>query len=406
MSLLAVDEALRRILADVASLEAEPVPLDAATGRILAEPLVARRAQPPFPASAMDGYAVRAADTAQTGARLTVVGQSAAGRGFPGSVGPGEAVRIFTGAPVPEGADAILIQENAEAPDGETIIAREAVTAARHVRPAGLDFNIGDVLLEPPKAIGPREMSLAAALGADTLPVRRQPRVAILATGNELVPPGATPAADQIFSSNTPGIAALVHAAGGAVHDLGIVRDETDAIEAAVDKAAALPADILVTTGGASVGEHDLVQAALEARGMSLDFWRIAMRPGKPLMFGRIERAGSAMRVLGLPGNPVSSLVCALLFLRPLIGALLGLPPADPSEPATVGADLPANDQRQDYLRASLSEAPGRLPVAAPLPAQDSAMLSTLATADCLLIRPPHAPAATAGDGCRIIRLP
>jgi molybdopterin molybdotransferase len=405
--LLPVEEAVRRIVAGVTPLEAETVPLSHARGWVLAEPLAARRMQPPFPASAMDGYAVRAADIAALPARLTVIGTSGAGHGFPGKVGAGEAVRIFTGAPVPEGADAVLIQEDAEVLDAQIIAPRERVAAGRNIRAAGLDFHQGAVLLTPGRRLGTREIALAAAMGHADVRVRRRPRIAIIATGDELVPPGTDPGPDQIFASNPYGIAALVEDAGGEPHDFGIVGDDKAAIGKAVERARALSADILVTLGGASVGDADLVREALGDRGMALDFWRIAMRPGKPLMFGRLPKSngGTAMRVLGLPGNPVSSFVCALLFLNPLIAGMLGEAFADPSEPAVIGVDLPANDPRQDYLRAALVARPGAPPVATPFPLQDSSTLAILAAADCLLIRPPLAPAAKAGEPCRIIRL-
>jgi molybdopterin molybdotransferase len=406
MALLPVDEAIARIVAGVVPLEAEIVPLAEAAGRTLAEPLSARRTQPPFAASAMDGYAVRAADITAAPATLRVIGASVAGKGFAGKVGPGEAVRIFTGAPVPEGADAVLIQENAEAPDPSTVVARASVIAGRNIRPAGFDFRAGERLLVAGRTLAAREIALAAAMGYGHVPVRRRPRIAIVSTGDELVPPGAEPGSDQIVASNGPGIAAHARAVGGEPSDLGIVRDDRAALAAAVDRATALPADILVTLGGASVGDHDLVGAALADRGMELGFWRIAMRPGKPLMFGRIPRSGGTeMRVLGLPGNPVSSMVCAILFLTPLVDAFLGRPSADPGEPAVLAVDVPANDARQDYLRATLSRGDG-LPLVTPLPMQDSSALAALAAADCLLIRTPEAPAAKAGDPCRVIRLP
>jgi molybdopterin molybdotransferase len=413
-ALLPVAEAIRRVLTGVAPLPAETTALAEAAGRVLAAPLDARRSQPPFDSSAMDGYAVRAADLAEVPARLRLIGVSAAGRRFAGTVGPGEAVRIFTGAPVPAGADAILIQEDAEAGEaGEAgaVIARRTVAAGEAVRPAGLDFAAGARALEAGRVLGMRELALAAAMGHGAVAVRRRPRIALIATGDELVPPGADPGPDQIVASTGVGIAAYARSLGAAADDLGIVGDDTAAIGGAIDAAAALSADVLVTLGGASVGDHDLVQPALAARGMSLDFWRIAMRPGKPLMHGTIARpdGGQPMRVLGLPGNPVSGIVCAILFLRPLVEALLGLPPSDPSGPATVGAAIAANGGRQDYMRAVLAERDGGnsvLPVATPLAVQDSSMLSTLAAADCLLVRPPHAPAAAPGDPCRIIRLP
>lgn len=401
MSLLPVDEAIERIVSGVAPLASESVPIEDAFGRTLASPLAAKRDQPPFPASAMDGYAVRAAD-AHVGARLRVIGASAAGHRFAGQVSAGEAVRIFTGAPVPEGADAVLIQEDADAGDG-FVAPREATAPGQHIRPAGMDFRAGETLLAAGRVLGIRESALAAAMGHATVAVRRRPVVAFVATGDELVPPSATPGADQIVASNGFGLAAFVRSIGGVPADLGIVPDDLAAIEAVVGRAAALPADVLVTLGGASVGDHDLVRAALGAGGMALDFWRVAMRPGKPLMSGRI----GAMRVLGLPGNPVSSFVGALLFLKPLVAALLGQPVTDPSLPAVTGSSLPANDSaRQDYVRAVLRRDASGRPVASPAGRQDSSALATLTAADCLLIRPPHAPAAGAGEPCRIIPLP
>ncbi|MGW5957771.1 molybdopterin molybdotransferase MoeA [Methylorubrum thiocyanatum] len=403
MSLLPVAEALDRILAAIAGpVEAEEVPITRAAGRTLAADLRATRTQPPFPASAMDGYAVRAADVATVPARLRLIGTSAAGHGFVGPLGPGEAVRIFTGAPVPEGADAILIQENAGA-EGETVTAREPVAAGRFLRRAGLDFRGGETLLRAGETLDARRLALAASAGRAVLPVRRKPRVAVLATGDELVRPGEPAAWDQIVASNGLALAALSLEAGAETIDLGIVSDDLAALRDAVGRARAAEADLLVTLGGASVGDHDLVQAALGAEGMELGFWRVALRPGKPLMHGRLGR----MAVIGLPGNPVSSIVCGLLFVVPAIRALLGDPRAgeDRSEPARLGRDMPANDARQDYLRARLDTAPDRLPVVHPETRQDSSMLSVLGTSEALLIRPPHAGPAKAGDPCRIIRL-
>jgi molybdopterin molybdotransferase len=396
MSLLPVDEAVARLLAGVAPLPAEDVRLAKAHGRVLAADLPARLTQPPFSASAMDGYAVRATE-AKAGARLKVAGMSRAGERFTGALRPGEAVRIFTGAPVPEGADAVLIQENARR-EGDTVEVIEPVAAGRNIRPAGLDFRKGDVILNAGRALDPHAISVAAAMGHASLPVRRKPRVAVLANGDELVPPGATPGPDQIVSSNGIGLAALIEELGGEAVDLGIAPDKREAIAAYVDRAAS--ADILVTTGGASVGEHDLMQDALTDRGLKLDFWKIAMRPGKPLMVGRL----GDMRVLGLPGNPVSTFVCAHIFLKPLVRALLGLPLGADLRTAKLGTPMPANDSRQDYVRARLTRSPEGLE-ATPFAIQDSSMLSTLAAADALIIRPVGALAAPAGTTVPVLLL-
>lgn len=403
MALTPVADALAGILAGASPIrERETVPLDRAEGRTLAADVAALRTQPPFPASAMDGFAVRAADIATVPARLALIGTSAAGHAFTGTVGPGQCVRIFTGAPVPAGADAILIQENARA-EGNMVEALSPVTAGRFVRQAGLDFREGEVLLRAGRRLGPSAVALAAAMGHATLPVVRRPRVAILATGDELVRPGEPTGPDQIVASNTYAVAAIAERAGAEALDLGIARDDLPALTAAIDAARDAGADVLVTLGGASVGDHDLVQRALAARGWEFGFWRIAMRPGKPLMHGRL----GAMTVLGLPGNPVSSIVCSLIFLVPLVRALSGDPDAGAvaTQPARLGVDLPANDERQDYLRARLSAGEDGTLVATPFPRQDSSMLRLMAEAEALVVRAPHAPAARAGDPCRIIRL-
>ena len=399
MALLPVGEAVARVLADVAALPSETVKLNAARGRILADSATALRAQPAFNASAMDGYAVRAADTSLN-ATLRQIGVSAAGRGFNGQVGEGEAVRIFTGAPVPEGADTILIQEDATALN-DIITVREAPGPARHIRKIGIDFAAGEAPFAPGRALSPRDLGLLAAMGLGEISVIRRPRIAILATGDELVPAGAEPGRDQIVASSSVMISAFVEAEGGEAVDLGIARDRLDILRGHIEQARAANADVLVTLGGASVGDHDLVQAALSQEGAKLDFWRIAMRPGKPAMFGRM----GAMPVLGLPGNPVSTYVCSILFLRPLIRKLLGRPDfANQLEPAVLGRDLRANDEREDYLRSSLAT-DGDRTVATPFETQDSSMMKPLALSDCLVVRLPHAPAAKRGDACQIVRL-
>ena len=397
--MIPVAEAIARVLAEARPLPAEMVSLGDGLGRVLAEDLASRRTQPPTAVSAMDGYAVRAEDVARTPAELRIVGEIAAGAAWTGEVGQGEAARIFTGAPVPEGADAIVIQEDCERA-GDLVSVREAAKAGAFVRPAGLDFAEGDVLLRAGRRLNSRDIGLAAAMNRPWLPVARRPRVALLATGDEIALPGEPLGPQQIVSSSGPGLAALVVEAGGVPVSLGVAEDSTASLRARA--AGAEGADILVTMGGASVGEHDLVQEALASDGLEVDFWRIAMRPGKPLMFGRM---GGSL-VLGLPGNPVSAFVCALLFLRPLIDAMLGLPAGPPArEPARLGAELAANDRREDYLRARLAPDGEGLPVATPFARQDSSMLARFVEADALLVRAPHAPPASAGDLVEIIRL-
>jgi molybdopterin molybdotransferase len=397
--MISVEEALNRILAGIGGpMPAEEVPLTAGLGRILAEDVTARLTQPPVAVSAMDGYAVRAVDVATVPARLTVIGMAPAGRPFNGSIGPGQTVRIFTGAAVPDGADAVVIQEDTEAA-GNTVTVREGAPAGRFIRPAGLDFRAGSVGLTAGKRLTSRDIGLAAAMNRPWLRLRRRPRVAILSTGDELVNPGESPQAGQIVSSNAFGLAAFVTAEGGEPLMLGISPDDPQQLLQSIEAAAG--ADLLVTSGGASVGEHDLIANALGAAGMELDFWKIAMRPGKPLLFGRLGR----MPVLGLPGNPVSSLVCAIVFLRPALAAMLGQKAGGSSETtARLGRDLPENDRRQDYLRSELTVDPKGL-VATPFERQDSAMLSLLVRAGCLVIRPAHAAAARAGEAVKILRL-
>jgi molybdopterin molybdotransferase len=400
-SMISVEEALKRVLASAETpLGEETVALQAGYGRVLAHDLKALRTQPPFRNSAMDGYAIRSADAASAATTLTMVGESAAGRAFEGAVGPGEAVRIFTGAPMPDGADTIVIQEDVQR-EGERIRLSAAVPAGDNLRPAGMDFHAGDILIPAGRRLGPRDVALAAAANHTGLTVRRRARVAILATGDELVAPGGTLGPAQIVASNNFAVAGLVEAYGGVAIDLGIAIDELKATQAAISRAGEAKADVLVTLGGASVGDYDLVQQALVSSGMELGFWRIAMRPGKPLMHGNI----GPMRVLGLPGNPTSSMVCSILFLRPLLRALHGEPEpgADPSQPGRLAVDLPANGVRQDYMRASLSRNADGILVATPVTAQDSSLVKTMARADGLVVRPPHVAPAKAGDSCRVI---
>jgi molybdopterin molybdotransferase len=403
VALLPVAEALTKILQHAEPRPTETVPLEEAHGRVLAQDLAALRTQPPDDVSAMDGYAARAADVATAGVRLRVIGEVAAGHPFNRPVSAGEAARIFTGGVVPKGADTIVVQEDVISDGGEAVVG-VAGAAGRHIRRAGIDFKQGAVLLAKGQKLTGRDVMLAAAMNHPKLLVHRRPKVAVLATGDELVLPGETPGPGQIVYSNGYSVMALARAEGAEVSNLGVAKDRLDAIVAAMRKAKALGADILVTTGGASVGDHDLMQQALAAEGVELSFWKVALRPGRPLMHGR----AGAMHVLGLPGNPVSSFVCSVLFLGPLLRKLSGRGDIETAtESAALGSALRANDERADYLRATLTPgADGGLPVAIPVPSQDSSLMAPLARADCLIIRAPFAPAAQPGEACLIVKLP
>ena len=399
--MISVTEARDRILAALRPMPAEQVGLASALGRVLAEDVAARRTQPPLAVSAMDGYGVRAEDVRTLPARLTVVGYAPAGRAFEGAIGPGEAVRIFTGAPVPDGADTIVIQENTREADGGCVdVVDGKAPRGRFVRPAGLDFAEGEVLLKAGRVLTARDIGLAAGMNLPWLKVRRKPRVAILATGDEIVMPGEPIGRDQIVSSNALALAGFVTALGAVPVDLGIAPDSADSLKTMA--AGARGADLVLTTGGASVGDHDLVQSVLGEVGLEVDFWRIAMRPGKPLIFGRLNDTP----LLGLPGNPVSSMVCAMIFVKPALCAMLaGDSTADGTEPARLGADLGGNDEREDYLRASLAaDGDGGL-IATAFDVQDSSMFANMARADCLIVREPFAPPSPRGSPIRVLRL-
>jgi molybdopterin molybdotransferase len=402
VALMPVADALAAILSGAEPMPEETVALDAAYHRILARDVAARRTQPPQAMSAMDGYVVRAADAADLTARLKVIGEVAAGRPFPRRVGAGEAVRIFTGGVIPDGADAVIIQEDT-AVDGDHITITEAAVSGRHIRKAGIDFREDDVLLAKGSRLSDRSVALAAAMNYPELSVRRRPKVALLATGDELVMPGSSPGAGQVVYSNGYALKALARSEGAETLDLGIAADTVAATTAGIRRARDAGADILITSGGASVGEYDLVKSSLEAEGVTMAFWKIAMRPGKPMMHGRL----GAMRVIGLPGNPVSSYVCAFLFLVPLIRTLLGRTTVHHrKETALLGRDLAANDRREDYLRARLEARDDGTLIATPVDHQDSSLLANLAAARALVIRPPFASAARQGSVCEILRLP
>jgi molybdopterin molybdotransferase len=397
---ISVEEALGRLLAPLDKLPAEQIALADGIGRILAEDLAARRTQPPFAVSAMDGYAVRAADLATIPATLRIVAEVPAGAGFGGHVGPGEAVRIFTGAPLPAGTDTIVIQENTER-RADRVRVLEAAPRGRYIRREGLDFAAGEVLLRAGRRLSARDIGLIAAMNRPWLFVHRRPRVAILSTGDEIVMPGEPIGPHQIVSSNSLALAAFVIACGGIPVVLGNAPDDPTALRRIA--AAAGGVDLLVTTGGASVGDYDLVRDALATDGLALDFWQIAMRPGKPLMVGRYR--GTPM--LGLPGNPVSTLVCALLFLKPALDRVSGLARTpEPMPTARLGIALGENDRRQDYLRARLARGDDGALEVFPFEVQDSSMMRLLAAADCLVMRPPNAPAAKVGSIVPIVTFP
>lgn len=396
--MIAVDEALAKVVSGFRLLPAEQVALPDALGRVLAEDLASRIASPPLAVSSMDGYAVRSADLVQPGTGLKRIGEAAAGQAFEGRLGPGTCIRIFTGAPVPEGADAVEMQENT-AVDGDRITFSQAVPTGRFVRPAGMDFAAGEVLLKAGTRLSARDLGLAAAMNRPWLQVRRRPRVAILATGDELSMPGDPIGGAGIASSNSVAVVAYVRALGGEPVDLGIARDDEGSLRRLLEGAKG--ADLLVTIGGASVGDRDLVRQVLGDGALDLGFYKVAMRPGKPLIFGRLGE----VPVLGLPGNPVSAGVTAFLFLRPALAVMQGVWREDRPETAILGAPVTANDARQDYLRASLTVDGDGNPVATPFPGQDSALMARFAAADCLVIRPPLAEAAAAGERVKILRL-
>jgi molybdopterin molybdotransferase len=393
--MISVAEATQRIAGAFSPLDGETVELMNACGRMLVEPITAKLDQPPAPVSSMDGYAVR---SAEAGAILKITGTSPAGRPFAGHVGTGEAVRIFTGGVVPDGADSIVIQEDTEA-SGDAVTIKSASRPGQHIRPAGLDFKKGQTLAATGQRLTARDLSLLAAGDVARVTVRRKPRIAFVATGDELSRPGEARKPGGIVASSGYALAAMIAAWGGDARDLGILPDSEEAIASLPTLAA--DADIIVTLGGASVGDHDLVQKALGPKGFVLDFWKIAMRPGKPLIFGRLGETP----LLGLPGNPVSTLVCARLFLKPAILTMLGTSTDEPALTARLARDLPANDARQDYLRAKIDIRDGER-WADPFAVQDSSMLSPLAAADALVIRAPHAPAVAAGDAVAVLLLP
>ncbi len=399
--MIPVEEALNRILSAISVQPAEQVSLRNALGRVLAADVTSRRTQPPSAMSAMDGYAVRAEDVATVPATLRVVADVPAGASYDTPLQAGEAARIFTGAPLPPGTDAIVIQEDTDR-DGDTVTVKESARKGAYVRAAGLDFTEGETLLTAGKVLNARDIGLAAAMNRPWLMVRRRPRIAILATGDEVVMPGDELGPNQIVSSNSLALAAAVEVLGGDPVLLGIATDDAESLRTLA--AGARGADMLVTTGGASVGEHDLVQSVLGAHGLEVDFWKIAMRPGKPLIFGAMDDT----LMLGLPGNPVSTLVCATLFMAPAIRAMLGQKAGlDEQEfTAICGMDLKQNDRRQDYLRASLVSGSDRTLTATPFEKQDSSMLRLLQQADCLVIRAPHAEPLAKGDPVRCLRIP
>ncbi|APZ54612.1 gephyrin-like molybdotransferase Glp [Salipiger abyssi] len=388
--MISVSEALDRLFALVTPLEAEEVPLQQAAGRVLARPVTAQRDQPPFAASAMDGYGVT---EAAPGMRLRVIGEAAAGERFTGSVGPGEAVRIFTGAPVPDGVKTVVIQEDVDR-NGDEILITDRLGNGDNIRPYGNDFRAGETV-SAPRRLTPQDIALLAAMNIAQVPVARRPKVALISTGDELVMPGETPGPDQIIASNTFGLYALLQELGAEPRLLPIARDSEASLQTVLGLAD--DADLVITIGGASVGDRDLVAKVAGDLGLERAFHKVAMRPGKPLMSGRL---GDAM-MLGLPGNPVSAMVCGHIFMAPVIRAMLGLgsEPA-PRESLPLARAIPANGPREHYMRARLGTAGVSV-----FERQDSSLLSVLGAADALVVRPPNDPARAAGELVEIVRI-
>ena len=398
--MISVQEAKDKILESFSELPAEDISLDMAVGRVLAKALVARRTQPPRDLSAMDGYAVRCQDFSTLPHDLRCIGEAPAGSMFEGSVGPGETVRIFTGGPIPSGADAVVLQEDTTANDA-CITMTEKPNPGQYIRRAGLDFKAGVDQILPGHFLKVRDIGLAAAMNHPWVSVRRRPIITILATGDEIVRPGEPLNENQIVSSNSICLKAFVENCGAIGINLGIANDNTSALDRMIR--GAVGSDLLITTGGISVGDYDLVRKTLLSKGLAVDFWKVAMRPGKPVMFGKLGR----VPVLGLPGNPVSALVCSLIFVKPIIEKLLGIAESNIKKSyAALASSLPANDQRQDYLRAKIySDQKGALTVA-PFPKQDSSMVSLLASSDCLIVRAPRAQKALEGERVEIMTFP
>jgi molybdopterin molybdotransferase len=395
---LTIEQALANIRAGVKPVATNEVFISDALGRVLAEDVIATVSHPPQAVSAMDGYAVRAADVAAVPAILTQIGEAAAGHVFDGSVGPGQCTRIFTGGALPKGADCVVIQEDTDA-SGAAITIKESSEPGDWVRPEGLDFKAGTVLLQAGRVLSARDLGVAAAAGATWVRVRRKPRIAVLSTGDEIVMPGAPRRADQIVSSNSVALVAYATVLGAEGVSIGIAADKPESLRERLRDAAGY--DMLVTSGGASVGDHDLVQSVFGDEGMELGFYKIAMRPGKPLIFGHIGE----MVMLGLPGNPVSTGVTAAIFLRAAVEAMLGLAPTPLYQAARLGCDLGPNGKRLDFMRASLTGSEDDLPTVTPFDRQDSSMMALFADADCLLMREIGAPAAKAGDIVKIVPL-
>ncbi len=395
--MISVAEALVKVKAGFSVVSSEQIGLADGLGRVLSEDVAARVSHPPMAVSAMDGYAVRALDVAGAPVDLKQIGESQAGAGFGGTVKTGETVRIFTGALLPAGADAIVMQENTKA-DGAQIQINESVEPGKFVRPAGMDFSEGELLLKAGTILSARDLGLVAAMNVPSLKVRRRPRVAFTATGEELSMPGGNLSPDQIVSSNSFAVAAYIETLGGVPLNLGITRDDEGSLRQVI--ASAKGADLLLTIGGASVGDYDFVSKLMVESEANLSFYKVAMRPGKPLIFGRL----GGVPLLGLPGNPVSVGVTAIIFLKAAMNTMLGADEAEAMENAVLDCELPANDHRQDYLRAVFAHDAEGHSVVRPFGPQDSAMMARLAEADCLVIRPPEAPAAKAGDRVDILR--